>query len=146
MVTSLSRLGIAPTAVGRAPRILAVDDEPAALDLLGGFLAGSGYEVVRAAGGREALELAREIEVDLVICDLVMPDVDGFGVIAELKSDEDTAAIPILICTARDLSESDKARLHGKILGVVSKGPTARDGLHDWLAQVLPHRVAAVAR
>jgi signal transduction histidine kinase/CheY-like chemotaxis protein len=146
LLASLARLGIAPRSAGRAARILTVDDEPAALDMLDGFLAGSGYEVVRAAGGREALEAARETDVDLVICDLVMPDLDGFGVIAELKSNAETAAIPILICTAHDLSDADKARLHGQILGVVSKGSIARDGLRGWLARVLPAPIPARLR
>jgi CheY-like chemotaxis protein len=70
-----------------------------------------------------------------VICDLLMPDIDGFGVVAQLKADARTAPIPILICTAHDLTTSEKDRLHGQILGIVSKGPTAREGLRGWLGQ-----------
>jgi CheY-like chemotaxis protein len=68
-----------------------------------------------------------------VICDLVMPDLDGFGVVGELKSDPVTADIPIIILTGHDLSSADKRRLNGKILGIVSKGPDAQEGLRAWL-------------
>jgi CheY-like chemotaxis protein len=65
-----------------------------------------------------------------------MPDIDGFGVVARLKADARTAPIPILICTAHDLSSAEKTKLHGQILGIVSKGPSARDGLRGWLTQL----------
>ncbi len=136
LLACLDRLGLMATASQRPATILTVDDEPAALRLVGGYLAGTGFEVLQASSGREALDLVKEHDVDLVICDLLMPDIDGFGVVAELKADARTAPIPILICTAHDLSTSEKARLHGQIVGIVSKGPTARDGLRGWLAQL----------
>jgi signal transduction histidine kinase/DNA-binding response OmpR family regulator len=136
LLACLSRLGLDTASPGRPSTILTVDDEPAALDLIDGYLAGSGIDIVRADGGRAAVDIARERDIDLVICDLLMPDLDGFGVVAELKADASTASIPILICTAHDLSPEEKTRLHGQILGIVSKGPTARDGLHGWLSRV----------
>jgi signal transduction histidine kinase/DNA-binding response OmpR family regulator len=136
LLACLGRLGLGMDPSGRPSTILAVDDEPAALDLIGTYLAGSGIEVVRASNGRDAVEIARRRDIDLVICDLLMPDLDGFGVVAELKANEATASIPILICTAHDLSADEKTRLHGQILGIVSKGPTARDGLRGWLSRV----------
>jgi signal transduction histidine kinase/CheY-like chemotaxis protein len=138
LLACLERIGITTTANQRPPTILAVDDEPAALQLVEGYLAGSGFEVIAATSGREALDLVQEHDVDLVICDLVMPDIDGFEVVAELKADARTAPIPILICTGHDLTTAEKARLHGQILGIVSKGPSARDGLRGWLAQLKP--------
>ena len=136
LLSCLARLGLQEPADGQLARILAVDDEPAALDLIGGILSGTGIDVLRANGGREAIDIARRGDVDLVICDLLMPDLDGFGVVAELKADATTASIPILICTSHDLSDDEKARLHGQILGIVAKGPTARDGLRGWLSKV----------
>lgn len=135
LLASLERLGLGPDA-SRVPTVLAVDDEPAALDLIDGILSGSGIDIIRATDGREAVDIARTTDLDLVICDLIMPGLDGFGVVAELKSDATTAAIPILICTAHDLSVEQKERLHGQILGIVAKGPTAREGLRGWLSKV----------
>jgi signal transduction histidine kinase/CheY-like chemotaxis protein len=115
-------------------RVLVVDDEPASLALIRGALEPEGVEVVTVVGGREALDWAEHGElVDLVVCDLVMPDIDGFEVIAALKRNSRTASLPIVVCTAHDLSADQKARLNGKILGIVAKGQDARVGLLDWL-------------
>jgi CheY-like chemotaxis protein len=137
LLACLARLGLdAASAYDRTATVLTVDDEPAALDLIDGYLAGTGIDVLRAEDGLAAIEIARARDVDLVICDLLMPGLDGFGVVAELKADTSTAAIPIIICTAHDLTAEQKSRLHGQILGIVSKGPTARDGLRGWLSRI----------
>jgi signal transduction histidine kinase/CheY-like chemotaxis protein len=121
--------------LGRRRRILAVDDEPASLAFIAATLEGEGYDVVQATGGRQGVDRAREGAFDLVVCDLVMPDLDGFGVITALKANRTTAEIPIVICTARELSEDDRLRLHGQVLAIVTKGVDARDGLRAWLEQ-----------
>jgi signal transduction histidine kinase/DNA-binding response OmpR family regulator len=126
-----------PASIGTAlaRRVLVVDDEPAALALIRGALEPEGVDVVIAHGGREALEWARVGElVDMIVCDLVMPDVDGFEVIAALKGNTRTASVPIVVCTAHDLTSDQKDRLNGNILGIVAKGQDARVGLLDWLA------------
>jgi signal transduction histidine kinase/DNA-binding response OmpR family regulator len=129
----------------RRGRILAVDDEPAALAFVAAALEGEGYDVVRASGGREAVEFAMAGGFDLVVCDLVMPDIDGFGVIAALKADDSTANVPIVICTARELSDDDRMRLHGHVLAIVTKGVDARDGLRSWLATSIRRQRLAAA-
>jgi signal transduction histidine kinase/CheY-like chemotaxis protein len=121
----------------QAIRILAVDDDPAALDLISTELGKDGFVVVTAEDGRRALEVARSQPFELVICDLLMPDVDGFAVVAALKEDPVTRDIPIVILTAHDLSEADKDRLNGNILGIVRKGPTAEAGLRTWLTRAV---------
>jgi signal transduction histidine kinase/DNA-binding response OmpR family regulator len=120
----------------RAARVLAVDDDPATLAMIERALAPAGYDVVAASGGVEALDMAARSVPDLVICDLVMPEVDGFGVVAGLKANPLTSSVPILILTAHDLSAADKARLRGNVLGIVSKGTDARLQLRDWLSRV----------
>lgn len=133
LLASLGRYTFLAKSRERRVRVLAVDDEPAALDLFRTALEPEGFDVVTASGGREALAQAAAGEFDLVICDLVMPGIDGFEVIAKLKADPRTAPVPILVCTAHDLTEEDKGRLNGKILGIVSKGADALDGLRSWL-------------
>jgi signal transduction histidine kinase/CheY-like chemotaxis protein len=123
-----------------AKRVLVVDDEPAALALIRGVLEPEGVEVVTAQSGREALDWAEHGQlVDMVICDLVMPEVDGFDVIAALKANPRTASLPIVVCTGHDLTADQKAKLNGHILGIVAKGQDARVGLLDWLEHALPH-------
>lgn len=135
----LARFVSADDSTGVAKRVLVVDDEPAALTLIRRALEPEGVVVVTAQGGREALEWAEHGQlVDLVICDLVMPDVDGFAVISALKQNPRTAGLPIVVCTAHDLSPEQKERLNGKILGIVAKGQDARAGLLDWLEHAVP--------
>ena len=119
----------------RTVRVLAVDDDPAALELADAALRPEGFEVVRAAGGREAVRRATAERFDLVICDLLMPDLDGFEVVAALKADLLSREVPILILTAHPLTDAEKARLNGKILGIVDKGEDAAAGLRRWLAR-----------
>ena len=135
LLATLARLTASTRVAERAVRILAVDDEPAALEAIEAALRPAGYDVLRADGGRAGVDRARDERPDIVICDLVMPDLDGFGVVGELKADPATAGIPIIILTAHDLSAADKHRLNGKVLGVVSKGPDAEAGLRAWLVR-----------
>jgi PAS domain S-box-containing protein len=136
LLASVSRYVRPRSGEARPVRILAVDDEPAALDLIRAVLEPAGYDLVRTTSARKALELARLNPPDLMICDLVMPEVDGLGVVAALKDDPVTGAVPILILTAHELSTADRNRLNGEILGVVSKGPAVSRDLRDWLSRV----------
>jgi CheY-like chemotaxis protein len=138
LLDQLARYTLTTKVKQRPVRVLAVDDDPAALDLVSSALGSEGFEVLRANGGREGLELAARERVDFVICDLLMPDLDGFGVVGELKSRPETRDTPIVILTAHTLSAEDKARLNGKIVGVVDKGSHAQAGLREWLSLVVP--------
>jgi signal transduction histidine kinase/CheY-like chemotaxis protein len=135
LVACLERIIPVSGGLGRRRRILAVDDEPAALAFVAATLEGQRYEVIQAGGGREGVRRALEGGIDLIVCDLVMPDLDGFGVIAALRADPATSDIPIVICTARELTEEDRVRLRGHVLAIVTKGADARDGLRAWLAK-----------
>ncbi len=80
-----------------APRILVVDDEPAVLDLLVYNLGKAHYEVLAAENGRRALELARQSDPDLILLDLMLPEIDGLDVCRELRR---TSKVPIIMITA----------------------------------------------
>ncbi|MEP0545333.1 MAG: response regulator transcription factor [Rhodothermales bacterium] len=89
------------------PRTLLVaDDEPAIRDLLRDFFEAEGYTVVTASDGREALAVAREAAPDLVLLDVMMPWVDGFDVVRELRREGQT---PVILLTAR-VEEADKVK------------------------------------
>ena len=117
---------------------LVVDDDPGSRELLARCLGDVGIDVVAAAGGAEALQLIRARHFDVVVCDLMMPEVDGFAVIAELQQDPATRRIPILVVTGQDLSEADKGRLNGQILDIVQKGGTLEHAIRQWLERVVP--------
>jgi CheY-like chemotaxis protein len=94
-----------------------------------------GYDIVMASGGREGVEMAQSAPIDFVVCDILMPDLDGFGVVGELRADPRTRDVPILVLTNHDLTGAEKTQLNGQILGVVAKGESGQRGLRDWLAR-----------
>jgi CheY-like chemotaxis protein len=101
--------------------LLAVDDDPLAIELIRTSLEPEGYTVFTATGGAEAIGLARQVHPDLIIHDLMMPDVNGFAVVDELQQDASTSAIPIVILTSETMTMEDKARLNGRISCVANK-------------------------
>jgi CheY-like chemotaxis protein len=104
-----------PGATG-ARRVLVADDERAIRLLCSVNLSASGVEVVEAENGREALELARRERPDLVLLDVMMPDVDGWTVARELAADDRTRDIPIVFLTAR--AEAADRRIGQQLGGV----------------------------
>lgn len=84
----------------RKARILVVDDEAINRRLMAGMLAPLGYEVDVACNGRDALEKARRVEPDVILLDVMMPEMDGFETARCLKNDEGTALIPVVMVTA----------------------------------------------
>jgi two-component system, OmpR family, response regulator len=96
--------GVAP-ASAQASRILVVDDEPAITDLLSTALRYMGYEVTTAASGSAALDAAGRTAPDLVILDVMLPDIDGFEVCRRLREARDF--VPVIFLTARD-AEDDR--------------------------------------
>jgi len=83
------------------PKILVVDDEPDAVELIEFNLKGAGFDVLTAADGEEALRLARGHVPDLVLLDLMLPEVDGLEVCKILRRDSTTASLPIVMVTAK---------------------------------------------
>jgi len=94
---------MAATAVLPEARLLVVDDEPNIVELLSASLRFAGFEVETAGDGAEALKLARTFRPDLVVLDVMMPDVDGFAVVRRMR--ENGQRIPVLFLTARDATE-----------------------------------------
>jgi CheY-like chemotaxis protein len=97
-----------------AARILVVDDDPSIVKLLTLNLEIEGYEVVSAANGREALEAVAEHDPDLVVCDVMMPVMNGLEVVSRLKRDDETKDLPVVMLSAK-AQELDVA--HGKATG-----------------------------
>jgi two-component system, OmpR family, alkaline phosphatase synthesis response regulator PhoP len=83
-----------------AALILSVDDEPDVTDLVRFHLTKAGHQVLTAASGHEAIEIIRLNQPDLILLDLMLPDIDGFGVCEILRRAPRTATIPVVILTA----------------------------------------------
>ena len=91
--------------------VVCVEDEPEMIDLVKLILGRKGFELVGAVGGREGLETVRKLKPDLVLLDLMMPDMDGWEVYQQMKADDDLKDIPVIIVTA-------KAQSIDKVLGL----------------------------
>ena len=119
---------------GRAGRILVVDDVPENVRLLEAMLEGEGYDVVSTTDGLAALELAVSAKPDLVLLDVMMPPPDGLAVCRQLRKQQETAVLPVIMLTASEGSEKTTAIAAGAD-DFIPK-PFNRDELLD------PHPVA----
>ncbi|MCG3205641.1 MAG: Regulator of RpoS [Elusimicrobia bacterium] len=90
--------------------IVIVDDDPNKLSLYSEYLSSEGYQVHTAATGNEGYKLISEVIPDLAILDLVLPDVSGASLCSQLRSQLNTKSIPIILCTAHDISTQEKVR------------------------------------
>jgi DNA-binding response OmpR family regulator len=94
---------------------MVVDDDPDTVSILSRYLEREGFVPLPATSGLDCLKLATENEVDVILLDLMMPDMDGFQVVRSLKNNPQTAEIPVIMITARDDMD---ARAEGMRLGV----------------------------
>lgn len=101
--------------------VLVVDDDPQALSLVKAILKPFNVRVSTVDSGKAGIEQALRNKPDLLIVDLMMPDVDGFEVVAALRRDRDMARMPILVHTAKTLTPEDRQRLEGKVESIVEK-------------------------
>ncbi|GAB4527143.1 MAG: hypothetical protein Fur0018_12670 [Anaerolineales bacterium] len=127
LLSALNRL-----TVDRYPRVAIVDDTPEARRLIRRILQSQGdFTILEAENGRQAIELARREKPDLMILDLMMPEVDGFGVLDALKEDSETAEIPVIVVTAKTLTPAEKRQLRGRVHSLMQKGEFMSDDLSE---------------
>ena len=108
---------------------MVVDDNEKSVELVTDILEHEGIGVIKAYNGSEAIELASANLPDLIILDLMMPKINGFDVVKELKNHPDAKNIPIIVLTSKDLTQKDKRRLHGKIEMIMQKASFEREDL-----------------
>lgn len=120
--------------------IICVEDEPDMIDLIRLILSRRGFEVKGAAGGVEGLRLIRQEPPDLVLLDLMMPDMDGWEVYQQLKADEATKHIPVIVVTAKAQSIDRVLGLHiAKVDDYITK-PFSPQDLMNSVEKVLDAR------
>src|SRR5205814_7946032 len=103
-------------------RVLVVDDDPDALDLAVAMLGDSGYEIVTAINGREALDAIAAHTPNAIILDLMLPEMDGFEVVHRMSLNPEWRAIPVILLTARDLSHEERRALDIGTARIIQKG------------------------
>ncbi|MCS7260614.1 MAG: response regulator [Anaerolineae bacterium] len=117
-------------------RILVVDDEPAMMQYLSMVLMRDGYEVLQASNGYEALTLVRERSPDLVLLDVMMPEMDGFQVLRELRASEEFQELPVIILTALTAEQDIVRGFEGGVTDYIDKPVTPavlRARVRRWL-------------
>ncbi|MEO0406472.1 MAG: response regulator [Cyanobacteria bacterium P01_A01_bin.135] len=109
--------------------VMVVEDNPENREMMRRQLAKSGWRVVEAENGREALELLENERPGIILSDLMMPEMDGFEFIEELRQRPEWRDIPVVVLTAKDLTQEDKKRLDGQIERIYQKGTFTRQAL-----------------
>ncbi len=122
----------------RYPRILVVDDFSDARRLIRRILQSQGdYTIFEAASGRDAIQLAGQELPDLIILDLMMPEIDGFAVLDALKANPETSSIPVIVVTAKELTPEETERLRGQIQSLLQKGEFMNDEFIDEITSLI---------
>ncbi len=122
--------------------ILVVDDEPNTLDMHARIVETQSLsnQVLRAHNGREALEILNVANVDLVLLDLLMPEMDGFQVLEAMRENEQTRNIPVIILTGKVITESDVKRLNQGVAAILEKGIFNLDETVDHITAALERK------
>jgi len=140
LLSRLSQYTFATEVKTEPVRVLIVDDEQANLDLLEALLEPAGFGVLRAGGGREGIEMARSEMPNLILLDMMMPDLSGFDVVEALRAEEATRSIPIMVLTAKTLTKDDKAELNGQVAAIFQRNSVAGTELTAWLRGIVAKR------
>lgn len=118
--------------------VLLIDDQMEHRQLLRRMIENvDGYEVVEATGGREAVDLLGHIHPHLIMLDLMMPEMDGFEVLETVKGNESTRSIPIVVVTAKELTDEDYERLNHSVEALIQKGLMKQEELLEDVAAAL---------
>ena len=139
---SLAGLGLLPVPIGRTLTALVIDDDPDAVELVAVRMRGLATTVIRAYGGREGIAAARQELPDIIVLDLMMPEVNGFDVVEALSEQRATATIPILVVTAKHVTAEDRAQLNGSVATILQKTELSGDRLASEIRRAMAGRKA----
>jgi CheY-like chemotaxis protein len=117
--------------------VLIVDDEDDIRGAMRDMLEHRGWHVSEARNGREGLACLTTILPDLILLDLMMPEIDGFQFAAEIRKNDAWRTIPIVVITARDLKEDERRALNGQVKKVLVKGTSTREQLLTDIRELL---------
>jgi len=122
-------------------RVLVVDDDPLQRQLICRELQSMGCQVFEAEHGRAALELLRGKIADVILLDLMMPEMDGFEFVETVQKDVNLMKIPVVVLTAKDLSSEDRLRLNSRVETIVAKGDKGLQGVIKNIQNVLRQKI-----
>jgi PAS domain S-box-containing protein len=132
LLATMDRVRLEPRANSQVPKVLVIDDDRAATDLIEVILESEGYSVIKAFSGKDGLELAASERPDVIILDLIMPEMSGVNVAYQLRQIAATRSIPIVILTSMDIDTETREQLGGYVSGLMSKSRfTKKDLLRE---------------
>ena len=120
----------------RPTRILLVEDDALQRELMCEWLVGEQWTVHEAGNGREALALLRANKPDVILLDLMMPEMDGFQIVAALQEEPSWRDVPVIVITARDLNAKDRERLNSGVHSVLLKNTFRPDELVERIREL----------
>ena len=118
-------------------QILVVEDDPETREIFRRAAEKHGWEVVEAENGRVGLERVAAQVPGVILLDLMMPEMDGFTFIEELRRRPDCGHVPVIVVTAKDLTEEDRRRLNGHVIQILQKGGHSTRELLDEIRKLL---------
>ena len=121
--------------------LLVVEDDAATRDVVRHSMKREGWQIYEAANGRLAIELMDEAKPQVIILDLMMPEMDGFEFLSELKRNKKWREIPVIVVTAKTLTADDQIRLKGSVEEILQKGEQPTKELLDQLTKILQDSV-----
>jgi signal transduction histidine kinase/CheY-like chemotaxis protein/ligand-binding sensor domain-containing protein len=121
--------------------VLVIEDDERTREMLRRSLQKEGWQVREAANGRLGLEQLGHGAPGLILLDLMMPEMDGFGFMQELRKRPDCAQVPVIVITAKDLTEEDRRRLSGEVARILGKDSTSREQLVAEVRQFLTRQM-----
>jgi PAS domain S-box-containing protein len=137
LIQALDRVHLPSVGGDRKPTVLVIDDDRAATDLIQIILENEGYRVLKAFTGKDGIETALHEHPDVVILDLIMPEMSGFEVAYQLKQVPATRTIPIIVLTSMDVSDEDiQLQLGAYVTGLVSKATFTKKDLLREIANI----------
>lgn len=142
----LSELLVRFKNVEAAPHALVVEDDLNAREMLRRLLVGEGWKVSVASNGREALDLLTTENSNLILLDLMMPEMDGFEFLDEFRKNPKFAATPVIVVTAADLTPADRARLNGGVEHILQKAISSQEEFLRHIRKLVGRYAAAEDR
>jgi CheY-like chemotaxis protein len=133
LLDALGRLTFTTKVKTRVVTALVIDADAGAAARYRELLEPEGFRVIASVDGSSGRDQAEALQPDLILLDLLLPDIDGFELVARLKADPATSPIPIWVTTPEALDATEKERLNGDVLGIVERGDEALAALKGWL-------------
>jgi signal transduction histidine kinase/CheY-like chemotaxis protein/ligand-binding sensor domain-containing protein len=121
--------------------VLVVEDDERTREMLRRTLQKEGWQIHEAANGRLGLEQLAHGAPGLILLDLMMPEMDGFAFMQELRKRPDCARVPVIVITAKDLTDDDRRRLSGEVARILGKDSTSREQLVAEVRQILNQQI-----